>query len=79
ERRLQILSPFFGHNQSLSCCGTSDFFLQKPESSPSAIPIYPSSCEVPDPFLKFLPEPVDIRSSSNGLLCCQGRARDKAF
>lgn len=77
--KLQISSPFFAHNQSLSCRGTSGFFLQTPDGSPSLIPIDPSFCGVPDPFLKFLPEPVDIRSSSNGLLCCQGRAGDRAY
>lgn len=77
--KLQISSPFFAHNQSLSCRSTSGFFLQTPEGSLSLIPIEPSFCGVPDPFLKFLPEPVDIRSSSNGLLCCQGRAGDKAY
>ncbi|XAR73878.1 hypothetical protein NMG60_11007996 [Bertholletia excelsa] len=40
--------------------------------SPSFISIDPSSCGVPDPSLKFLPEPVDIKASANGLLCCQG-------
>ncbi|XP_055816929.1 F-box protein At5g49610-like [Solanum dulcamara] len=77
--KLQISSPFFAHKQSLSCRGTSGFFLQKPDGSPSLIPIDPSFCGVPDPFLKFLPEPVDIRSSSNGLLCCQGCSGDRAY
>lgn len=27
----------------------------------------------------FLPEPVDIRASSNGLICCQGRTGVKAY
>lgn len=34
---------------------------------------------VADQELKFLPEPVDLKSSSNGLLCCQGRTADKPY
>lgn len=77
--KLQISSPFFAHSQSLFCRSTSGFFIHSLDGSPSLIPIDPSFCGVPDPFLKFLPEPVDLRSSSNGLLCCQGRAEDKAY
>ncbi|PHT41109.1 hypothetical protein CQW23_19963 [Capsicum baccatum] len=77
--RFQISSPFFAHSQSFYCRGTSGFFLQTPWGSPSLISIDPSCCGVPDPLLKFLPEPVDIRSSSNGLLCCQGREGDKVY
>ncbi|KAJ0096270.1 hypothetical protein Patl1_28909 [Pistacia atlantica] len=32
-----------------------------------------------DPSLKFLPEAVDIKSSSNGLLCCQGLTDYNAY
>ncbi|KAB1226169.1 hypothetical protein CJ030_MR1G027802 [Morella rubra] len=39
----------------------------------------PNSYGVPDPSLQFLPEPVDIKTSSHGLLCCQGRTVDKAY
>lgn len=77
--RLQISTPFFAHNQSLSCRSTSGIFLQIHGGSPSLIPIDANSCGVPDPLLRFLPEPVDIKSSSNGLLCCQGREGDKAY
>ncbi|XP_060192582.1 F-box protein At5g49610-like [Lycium barbarum] len=77
--RLQISTPFFAHNQSLYCRSTSGFFLQTPGGSPSLVPIDANSCGVPDQFLRFLPEPVDIKSSSNGLLCCQGREGDKAY
>ncbi|XP_055806667.1 F-box protein At5g49610-like [Solanum dulcamara] len=77
--RLQISIPFFAHSQSLSCRSTSGFFLQIHGGSPSFIPIDANSCGVPDPLLRFLPEPVDIKSSSNGLLCCQGRQADKSY
>ncbi|KAM1016990.1 hypothetical protein ACFX13_047346 [Malus domestica] len=39
----------------------------------------PNAYGVPDPSLKFLPEPVDIRASSNGFLCCLGRDGYKAY
>ncbi|XP_059293230.1 F-box protein At5g49610-like [Lycium ferocissimum] len=77
--RLQISTPFFAHNQSLYCRSTSGIFLQTPGGSPSLVPIDANSCGVPDQFVRFLPEPVDIKSSSNGLLCCQGREGDKAY
>ncbi|KAM3363161.1 F-box protein [Capsicum galapagoense] len=77
--RLQISTPFFAHHQSLSCRSTSGFFLQNRGESPFLISVDTNSCGVPDPSLRFLPEPVDIKSSSNGLLCCQGREGDKAY
>ncbi|WRX15244.1 hypothetical protein QQP08_007731 [Theobroma cacao] len=39
----------------------------------------PMAYGVPDPSLTFLPEPVDIRTSCNGLLCCQGPAGYQAY
>ncbi|XP_019154893.1 PREDICTED: F-box protein At5g03970-like [Ipomoea nil] len=71
--KLQISAPFFHHNQSLCCRGISGLFCQTPGNAPVFIPIHPKSSGVPDPSLSFLPEPVVIRASSNGLLCCQGR------
>ncbi|KAE9466945.1 hypothetical protein C3L33_01135, partial [Rhododendron williamsianum] len=77
--KLQISTPFFAHNQSLSFQALSGLFCQVPGDPPSFISIEPKSCGVPDPSLKFLPEPVDIRASSNGLICCQGRTGVKAY
>ncbi|XP_004232392.1 F-box protein At5g49610 [Solanum lycopersicum] len=77
--RLQISAPLFAHKQSLSCNSTSGIFSQLNRGSPFLIPIDANSCGVPDPFLNFLPEPVDIKSSSNGLLCCRGREGDKVY
>ena len=34
---------------------------------------------MPAPSLKYLPELVDIRSSSNDLMCCQACTSDKAY
>ncbi|KAH0700274.1 hypothetical protein KY285_014525 [Solanum tuberosum] len=77
--RFQISAPLFAHDQSLSCHSTSGIFIQIHRGSPSLIPIDSNSCGVPDPILSFLPEPVDIKSSSNGLLCCRGREGDKVY
>lgn len=73
EWKLQIATPFFAHNQSNSFHDISGFFCQSPPNLPSFISFDPSAYGVPDPSLKFLSEPVDIRTSSNALLCCQGR------
>jgi F-box interacting protein len=77
--RLQISTPFFAHNQSNNFHSVSGFFCQSHSKTPSFISLDPNSCGVPDPSLQFLPEPVDIRTSSNGLLCCQGQTGDKAY
>lgn len=77
--KLQIASPFFAHNQSLSCSAISGLFVQNRGQPPSFVSLDPETCGVPDPSLKFLPVPVDVKSSSNGLLCCQGRTEDRAY
>lgn len=69
-----IATPFFVHNQSYSFRNLSGFFSQSSTSEPSFISLNPIAYGVPDPSLSFLPEPVDVRSSSNGLLCCQGHS-----
>ncbi|XP_019174031.1 PREDICTED: F-box protein At5g07610-like [Ipomoea nil] len=72
-----ILTPTFHFNQSLRFTDTTGLFCQtSPETPPVFIPIHPTSAGVPDPSLSFLPEPVVIRASSNGLLCCQGQTED---
>ncbi|KAL2527860.1 F-box protein [Forsythia ovata] len=77
--KLQISTPFFAHNQSICCGSTLGFFSQAPGEPPSIVSDDPRACGVPDPFLRFLPEPVDIRSASNGLLCCQSQTGNKAY
>nr|GMD55431.1 F-box protein At5g49610-like isoform X2 [Ipomoea batatas] len=77
--KLHISTPSFHHNQSLCCRGISGLFCQTPENPPVFVPIHPESCGVPDPSLSFLPEPVVIRASSNGLLCCQGLDEDRYY
>lgn len=77
--KLQISSPFFIHNQSISFRTVSGLFFQSPGNPPSFLSIDQLAYGVPDPELKFLPEPVNVRASSNGLLCCQGQSEDKAY
>ncbi|PIA52591.1 hypothetical protein AQUCO_01000460v1 [Aquilegia coerulea] len=51
----------------------SGFFNQSPSGKPSFISLDEAAYGVPDPSLSFLKVPVDIRSSTNGLLLCQGQ------
>ncbi|KAF5195754.1 F-box protein [Thalictrum thalictroides] len=69
---LTISNPFFNHNQSHSHRKMSGLFNQPPSGKPSFISLDEAAYGVPDPSLSFLPVPVDIRSSTNGLLLCQG-------
>ncbi|RVW22659.1 F-box protein [Vitis vinifera] len=77
--KMQISTPFFAHNQSNSFHAVSGLFYQIAGEPPSFISLDPKAYGVPDPSLKFLPVPVDIRASCNGLLCCQARTGDKAY
>ncbi|XP_057491468.1 putative proline-rich receptor-like protein kinase PERK6 [Actinidia eriantha] len=72
-------NAFFAHNQSLSFQAIPGLVCQSPGEPPSFISIHPRSCGVPYQSLKYFPEPIDIRSSSNGLICCQAGTDDKAY
>lgn len=77
--KICIPSPFFAHNQSLSFRTISGLFCQVAGEPPTFISLDKDAYGVPDPFLTFLPEPVNLRASSNGLICCQSRIKDKAY
>ncbi|KAJ7944305.1 F-box protein [Quillaja saponaria] len=77
--KLQISTPFFAHNQSNTFHDFSGFFCQSLSGPLFFIPVDPNAHGVPDQSLSFLPEPVDIRTSCNGLLCCQSRNGDKVY
>ncbi|KAM7264662.1 hypothetical protein ACFE04_002345 [Oxalis oulophora] len=77
--KLMISSPFFAHNQAYSFRSISGFFLQSEHKPPSFVSLDQMAYGVPDPSLSFLPEPVQVRSSSNGLVCCQGVTGDKPY
>ncbi|XP_062076152.1 F-box protein At5g03970-like [Humulus lupulus] len=74
--KLHISTPFFVHTQSNNFQQISGFFCQSKSDPPFFVSLpntTSTSCYgVPDPSLSFLPEPVELRASSNGLLCCQG-------
>ncbi|GFS38844.1 hypothetical protein Acr_00g0059770 [Actinidia rufa] len=67
-----ISSPFLAHKQSCVCHNVSGFFCQFGISPPTFITLNRRAYGVPSHSLDFLPEPVVIRSSCNGLLLCQG-------
>ncbi|XP_050230309.1 F-box/kelch-repeat protein At3g17530-like [Mercurialis annua] len=77
--KLHISTPFFLHNQSNSFRGVSGLFCQSDKGLPTFISLDSMAFGVPDPSLKFLPELVNIKSSSNGLLCCQGTTGHRAY
>ncbi|XVF17876.1 hypothetical protein REPUB_Repub10bG0162500 [Reevesia pubescens] len=66
-----IRNPFFAHRQTTYFRNMSGLFCQVPGVDPSFISFDRDAYGMPDPSLMFLPEPVNIRSSCNGLLCCQ--------
>ncbi|XP_050229702.1 F-box protein At5g07610-like [Mercurialis annua] len=74
-----IESPFFAHQQSAYFKYVSGLLCQVPGESPSFISLDRASSGIPSDSLSFLPEPVEIRTSCNGLLCCQGRIKDQAY
>ncbi|KAH9609026.1 hypothetical protein KSS87_004034 [Heliosperma pusillum] len=77
--KLLISNPFFEHSQANFSRSLSGLFGQTPGGVISFIPLDPMAYGVPDPEMKFLPEPVDLLASSNGLLCLRGRTEDKAY
>ncbi|KAH8503549.1 hypothetical protein Peur_067280 [Populus x canadensis] len=74
-----IDSPFFSHKQTNHFKHVSGLFCQFPGESPSFISFNPVAYGVSSPTLRFLPEPIDVRTSCNGLLGCQSRLGDNAY
>ncbi|XVF59604.1 hypothetical protein PTKIN_Ptkin07bG0289200 [Pterospermum kingtungense] len=66
-----LSSPLFAHRQTTHFKDISGLFCQVSGFDLSFISLDRKAYGIPDPSLKFLPEPVNIRSSCNGLLCCQ--------
>lgn len=66
-----LSSPLFAHRQTTHFKDISGLICQVPGRNPSFISFDRKAYGVPDPSLNFLPEPVNIRTSCNGLLCCQ--------
>ncbi|KAK6118446.1 hypothetical protein DH2020_047863 [Rehmannia glutinosa] len=74
-----IRSPFFARQQSYSFQNLSGFFCQGFDTNPSFLTLNHSAYGVPTPSLRFLPDRVDIKSSSCGLLVCQGRTENNSY
>ncbi|KAG8633158.1 hypothetical protein MANES_18G080700v8 [Manihot esculenta] len=75
-----ISTSLFAHIQSNYFHQISGFFRRSRSSLfPSFISLDPMAFGVPDPSLRFLPEPVDVRCSSNGLLCCQAQGTANGY
>uniref|UniRef100_A0A2C9U181 Uncharacterized protein n=1 Tax=Manihot esculenta TaxID=3983 RepID=A0A2C9U181_MANES len=75
-----ISTSSFAHIQSNYFHEISGFFRRSRSSLlPSFISLDPMAYGVPDPSLRFLPEPVDVRCSSNGLLCCQAQGTANGY
>lgn len=66
-----ITSPFFAHQQTHSFRDISGLFCQLPGDEPSFISLNSDAYGIPSPSLSFLPQPVTLRTTCNGLLCCQ--------
>ncbi|KAI3451019.1 hypothetical protein Pfo_007684 [Paulownia fortunei] len=74
-----IRSPFLAHQQSYYFKDLSGFFCQYDEMNPTFMTLNNSAYGVPTPSLRFLPELVNIISSCNGLLLCQGRGGNNSY
>ncbi|XP_004289146.1 PREDICTED: F-box protein At5g07610-like [Fragaria vesca subsp. vesca] len=66
-----INKPFFAHQQTHSFRDISGLFCQLPGDKPSFISLDRNAYGIPSPSLRFLPQPVTIRTACKGLLCCQ--------
>ncbi|XP_068655844.1 F-box protein At5g49610-like [Aristolochia californica] len=66
-----ISRHFFSHRQSYSFRTLSGFFYQDVNSeTPRFLSFDRSAYGVPDPSFRFLPEPISLKQSCNGLVCC---------
>ncbi|KAH6791470.1 hypothetical protein C2S51_006476 [Perilla frutescens var. frutescens] len=74
-----IKHPFMAFRQSCNFKKLSGFFCQEGENDPTFVSLNGSAYGVPMPSLRFLPEPVDIVTSCNGLLVCHGCGMDELY
>ncbi|KAK9284917.1 hypothetical protein L1049_024098 [Liquidambar formosana] len=74
-----ISRPLFAHRQAYSFRGMSGLFSQLSNGDPSFISLNRMVYGIPKPPLNFLPEPVQIISTCNGLLFSQGHDDDNAY
>lgn len=74
-----IKSPILAHRQSYSFRQISGFFYQCNEGDPDFLTLSRPAYGVPTPHLTFLPNPLNIISSCNGLLLCQARNGNNSY
>ncbi|KAK6150579.1 hypothetical protein DH2020_015511 [Rehmannia glutinosa] len=75
----RINGPFLAHEQSYYFRDLSGFFCQHDDENPTFVTLNENAYGVPTPSLTFLPELVNIVSSCNGLLLCQGRYGNNSY
>lgn len=66
-----ISNPFLAHLQTTHFKDISGLLCQSPGLDPSFISFNQDAYGIPTPSLEFLPELVNIRTTCNGLFCCQ--------
>lgn len=66
-----ISSPFLAHLQTTHFKDISGLICQSPGSDPSFISFNQDAYGIPSPSFNFLPQLVNIRTTCNGLVCCQ--------
>ncbi|XP_021905779.1 uncharacterized protein LOC110820531 isoform X4 [Carica papaya] len=71
-----ISSPFLELKQTNQFKDISGLFSQFPGENPSFISFNQDAYGIPVPSLNFLPESVNIRTTCNGLVCCQARSEE---
>lgn len=74
-----ISSPFLELKQTNQFKDISGLFSQFPGENPSFISFNQDTYGIPVPSLNFLPESVNIRTTCNGLVCCQARSEEGAY
>uniref|UniRef100_A0A2N9IY80 Uncharacterized protein n=1 Tax=Fagus sylvatica TaxID=28930 RepID=A0A2N9IY80_FAGSY len=73
-----ITNPFLAHKQSHCFQDISGFFYQICGEH-FFISRDPDAYGIPSPSLGFLPEPVTLKSTCNGLICCQSYIGENAY
>ncbi|KAK4840234.1 hypothetical protein QYF36_003231 [Acer negundo] len=67
----RISHPFLAHQQTNQFKDISGLFCQSPFLSPSFVYFNRDAYGVPSPCFSFLPDLVNVKSTCNGLVCCQ--------
>ncbi|XP_009371580.2 uncharacterized protein LOC103960815 [Pyrus x bretschneideri] len=74
-----IFSPFFSHKQTYYFREISGLFCQAPGGNPYFLSLDNDAYGIPRSYLSFLPEPVTVKATCNGLVCCQSEDREDTY